>query len=126
MWEDFLCWKRYFSDVLFLFLFLAFMDVYKPEQKKREKSKQTNPASLQSSVIFSFLNEKLTFWWLCVCVKHKIQPYLNSEVRVFGILYGISVLGDIYLLLLSTIFKVSVPNHYREIWENIYFFYVET
>lgn len=51
-------------------------------RKKREKSKKTNPASLQSSVIFSFLNEKLTFWWLCVCVKHEIQPCLNSEVSL--------------------------------------------
>lgn len=33
MWEDFFFVKRYFSDVLFLFLFLAFMDVYKPEKK---------------------------------------------------------------------------------------------
>lgn len=45
-----------------VFLFLAFIDVYKHEQKNWEKKQTPHTASLQSSVMFSFLKEKLILW----------------------------------------------------------------
>lgn len=126
MWEDFsVAVERGISQMFcfpsYSWLLWMFINLNRKNEKKPNKPIQL-PCSLLS---YSHFWKKS--WFYGGSVKHKTQPFLNSELslrkctRVWNIVCYFCC-GRHLCTAPPTIFKITVPNHYRGIWENIYFF----